>query len=327
MPDARTDNLKWTIVVILAAMTPYALISFLAIQDWMLPYYLQILGLCCINITLVVSLNLINGFTGQFSIGHAGFMAIGAYLAAALTKYYHMPFLISTLSGGLVAAFIGILIGLPTLRLRGDYLAIATLGFGEIIRVVILNTPSVGGPTGFAGIPKLTSFGHAYLLVVLTVLVVRNLVNSDHGRACVAIREDELASETLGINTTYYKVCVFAIGAMFAGMAGSLLAHYMQFIAPTPSQIGFLKSIDLLIMLVLGGLGSITGSVIAATFLTILPEALRQFAQYRMLVYPVLLIAIMLFRPSGLMGGRELSIDFLKSLFYGKRAGREGEVA
>src|SRR5690554_3318690 len=218
----------------------------------LLPYHVQILSLCCINVILVVSLNLINGFTGQFSIGHAGFFAIGAYLSAYLTVKLQVPFVPALICGGILAGITGLAVGLPALRLRGDYLAIATLGFGEIIRVIILNTQAVGGARGFSGIPNYTTFGNSYLLAILTVFVIRNFVNSDHGRACLAIREDEIAAESLGVHSTYFKTLAFSLGAFFAGNAGGLFSHYLQYMAPTSGQIGFMKSIDILIMLVLG---------------------------------------------------------------------------
>ena len=299
----------------------YLIVQLLVSRGVLLAYDLQILGLVCINIMLAVSLNLINGFTGQFSIGHAGFFGIGAYASAYLTVVHDMPFLLALIIGGLFAALIGICIGLPTLRLEGDYLAIATLGFGEIIRVVILNIPAVGGARGFSGISRSTTFGTAYVFMILTVIILKNFISSKHGRACIAIREDELASETLGINTTFYKVAAFTIGAFFAGLAGGLYSHFMGYINPAANQIGFMKSIDILIMVVLGGLGSITRSIAAAIFLTLIPEFLRSLAEYRMVVYPIILILIMLFRPSGLLGGKELSWDVLSS-FYRRVTGK-----
>ncbi|MDI9439523.1 MAG: branched-chain amino acid ABC transporter permease [Limnochordia bacterium] len=297
----------------------YAAVQFLEGRGILLPYHVQILSLCCINIILVVSLNLINGFTGQFSIGHAGFFAIGAYLSAYLTVKLQLPFIPAIICGGILAGLTGLAVGLPALRLRGDYLAIATLGFGEIIRVIILNTDAVGGARGFSGIPKYTTFGLAYLTAIITVVVIRNFVASDYGRACLAVREDEIAAESLGVNSTYFKVLAFALGAFFAGAAGALFSHYLQYMAPTPSQIGFVKSIDILIMLVLGGLGSITGSVVAAIVLTVIPEFLRGFAEYRMILYPILLMAVMIYRPSGLMAGRELTLKGLTELFKGAK--------
>lgn len=320
----RKAERESNLAALLALTALYGAIRLLALKDVLLPYHLQVLGLACINIILVVSLNLINGFTGQFSLGHAGFLAIGAYLSASLTVFYGFPLGAALLLSGIAAALAGLLIGLPTLRLQGDYLAIATLGFGEIIRVIILNIPLVGGPRGFSGIPRKTSFGLTYLLAILTIFVIKNFINSAHGRACVSIRENEIVAEALGINTTYYKVAAFALGAFFAGVAGALFAHYMQFISPGQSQIGFLRSVDILIMVVLGGLGSLSGSVISAVFLTLLPEFLRGFAEYRMLIYPVILLLLMLFRPEGLMGGQELSLQFFKNL-RGRKKGVQAD--
>ncbi len=272
-------------------------------------YLLGVMTMAAINVILTASLNLINGFTGQFSIGHAGFMGIGAYISALLSLYAHWPFWLVLVAGALAAAMAGLLIGLPTLRLRGDYLAIATLGFGEIIRVVILNIPFTGGPRGLPGIPNLTNFFVAEGVMVVSLALLYNLVNSAHGRAFLAVREDEIAAETMGINTTMYKVIAFTIGAGFAGVAGGLFAHHLMFI--NPASFSFLKSIEILVMLVLGGLGSLTGSVVAAVGLTFLPEYLRQFADYRMVLYSALLIVLMLTRPQGLFGKKELT-DLLR---------------
>ena len=268
-------------------------------------YFTGILVVVWINVILAVSLNLINGFTGQFSLGHAGFMAVGAYTSALLTIYTGWPFTIVLLIAGIVSALIGLLIGLPTLRLRGDYLAIATLGFGEIVRVVILNLKITGGPRGLGGIAPKTSFFSAELVAILTVIIFVNMIRSSHGRAFVAIREDEIAAEAMGIDTTRYKVLAFSVGAAFAGIAGGLFAHHQMFI--DPRSFTFQRSIEILVMVVFGGLGSITGSIVAAGALTILPEALRGIAQYRMVVYALLLIGLMLVRPQGLFGTRELS--------------------
>ncbi|KLU39971.1 MAG: ABC transporter [Peptococcaceae bacterium 1109] len=312
----KLSSLIKGIILLLA----YLVVQLLERQGVLLPYHVQILSLCCINVILVVSLNLINGFTGQFSIGHAGFLAIGAYASAYLTVVWQAPFLFAIICGGVLAGIAGLAVGLPALRLRGDYLAIATLGFGEIIRVIILNTDAVGGARGFSGIPKYTTFGLAYLMAIFTVVVIRNFVTSDYGRACLAVREDEIAAESLGVNSTYFKVLAFTIGAFFAGTAGALFSHYLQYMAPTPNQIGFVKSIDILIMLVLGGLGSITGSIVAAITLTIIPELLRGFAEYRMIIYPILLIIVMIYRPAGLLAGNELSLSGITQFVKGARA-------
>ncbi|MDD2430845.1 MAG: branched-chain amino acid ABC transporter permease [Firmicutes bacterium] len=276
-------------------------------------YYSGILRFVGINIILAVSLNLINGITGQFSLGHAGFMAVGAYVSALVSIHLGWPLILALFVGALAAALLGVLIGLPTLRLKGDYLAIATLGLGEIIRVVILNLDITKGARGLGSIPRTTNIYLVELVAVITILFTVNLMRSTHGRALLSIREDEIAAEAMGINTTFYKVFAFSAGAFFAGLAGGLFAHSMGYIAP--SNFEFMRSIEILVMVVLGGLGSITGSVVAAFVLTILPEALRGFAQFRMVLYSALLIAIMLFRPSGLMGTRELDVRSALTIF------------
>lgn len=285
------------------------------------PYHIQILIFIGINITLAVSLNLVLGFAGQFSIGHAGFMALGGYTSAALSHYVFEPMLVgqsagllnslsintyfaaSLMGGGVIAAIAGLVVGIPTLRLRGDYLAIATLGMGEIIRVMILNTEFVGGARGFGDIPPWTSFTWVFLVMGVCILVVRNLVNSTAGRAIVAVREDEDAASAMGINTTNFKVLAFVLGAFFAGVAGGLQAHFIQYLHT--NSFTFLRSIEIVVFVVLGGSGSITGSVIAAAVLTILPEFLRIAQSWRMVIYSTLLVVMMLTRPQGLMGGTE----------------------
>ncbi len=272
-------------------------------------YYQSILMTLLINIVLTVSLNLATGFLGQLTLGHAGFVSVGAYTAALISLRSGLPenvaFPIALVSGGIVAAVFGIMIGIPALRLKGDYLAIITLGFGEIIRVFILNMKFTGGASGLNGIPTLTNFPYAYSIAVLTITVMFLLIRSRHGRAIISIREDEIAAESSGINTTYYKLLAFTIAAFFAGVAGGLQAH-MLFVIDA-NKFGFNYSVDIMVMVVLGGMGSITGSIIAATILTILPELLRGLAQYRMLIYAILLILLMLFKPSGLLGRHELS--------------------
>ncbi len=283
-------------------------------------FYLSILIMIMINITLTVSLNLATGFLGQLTLGHAGFMSVGAYTAALFTMNCGLPtsvsFPIALVLGGLVAALFGIIIGIPALRLKGDYLAIITLGFGEIIRVIILNVKFTGGAFGLTGIDTLTTLPYAYVVAVLTIVVMFLLIRSRHGRAIISIREDEIAAEASGINTTYYKMLAFTLAAFFAGVAGGLFAHLISVLDAT--KFGFIYSIDIMVMVVLGGMGSITGSVLAATVLTVLPELLRQFATYRMLVYAILLILMMLFRPSGLLGRKELTHRVFGSLLRKK---------
>lgn len=320
-------------------------------------YVARILLDAGIAVILAVSLNIVNGMTGQFSIGHAGFFAIGGYTAATVTYYGSLLlwdgagkhggwlgtgewlFVAGCLAGGLLAAGAGYLVGLPTLRLRGDYLAIATLGFGEIVRVILTQTndviytaealhaatakelfpPPVGGALGFSGLPKYTSLFWVYLFVALTVIVAQRLKSSCAGRAMIAIREDEIAAQSMGVNITRWKVLAFVIAAFFAGIAGGLFAHESGVII-SPKDAGFQRSIEVVIMVVLGGKGSISGSALAAVLLSALPEFLRGFDQYRMIVYAVLLIAMMLLRPQGLFGSREIW-----DLFVGRRrkAGKE----
>jgi len=263
-------------------------------------YYLQIIILVGINIIMASSLNLITGFTGQLSIGHAAFVSVGAYASALATLKLGFPFFASLLCGGLVAAFFGILIGIPTLKLKGDYLAIATLGFGEIVRIVFLNLEITGGAVGLRGIPKDTTLTWVIISVIVTLFVLYRIIRSRVGRALIAIREDETAAESMGINTTYYKILAFGVGAFFAGLGGGLFSHYFRYIQP--NSFGFLKSIEYLCMVVLGGLGNIWGSVIGAAALTAIPELLRASADYRQLFYGAILVIMMRIRPEGIMG-------------------------
>ena len=263
------------------------------------------IALIGINIILAASLNLINGYTGQFSLGHAGFMAVGAYIGVILTTNFHLPLIVAMLAGGAAAAILGALIGLPTLRLSGDYLAIATLGLGEIIRIVIMNIQYVGGAAGFSGIPHLTTFPWVFFTMLFTLFFIKNFVNSTHGRACIAIRENEIAAAAMGINTTKYKVMAFTIGAAFAGIAGVLFAHCFYIISP--SSFTFMQSFNYLIMVVLGGLGSLTGSVAGAFVVTALSAALADWPEFRMIIYALALIFLMFYRPQGLFGYVEIS--------------------
>ena len=260
-----------------------------------------------INIILAVSLHLVIGITGQFSIGHAGFLAVGAYASAIITMKLQMPFFVALIVGGLVAALAGLIIGIPSLRLKGDYLAIATLGFGEIVRIVLLNIDYVGGASGMQ-VSHFTTWPWVFASVFITILVIRNFTTSTHGRACISVREDETAADSMGINTTYYKVVAFAIGAFFAGIAGGLYAHNFYIIQP--SNFGFLKSFDILIFVVLGGLGSLSGSVLAAILLTIVTTFLQDYPETRMIIYSLVLIIMMIYRPQGLMGTKEVTSFF-----------------
>jgi branched-chain amino acid transport system permease protein len=285
------------------------------------PYMQQVLFYIGINIILAASLNLVNGFCGQFSLGHAGFMAVGAYVSALISLNFHpfgealdsLNFLLYAVCAGLAGAAAGLVVGLPSLRLRGDYLAIVTLGFGEIIRVVLLNLEVVGGARGMYGLPGNTGFVaclRIYLWAGATVLCLWRLIRSSYGRAFLSVREDEIAAECMGINTTRVKVTAFVISSFFAAVAGSLFAHTTNSLNPASFQ--FVKSVDVVIMVVLGGMGSLTGSVVGAILVTVLPEALRPVQELtgvdlRMVIYSLILILIMILRPSGLFGVRELT--------------------
>lgn len=278
-----------------------------------------------INIILATSLNLTTGVLGQIALGHAGFMSVGAYTGALVVKYAQAKlgapallqngsptpagigfFLLSLVAAGLVAAVFGLIVGIPALRLKGDYLAIITLGFGEIIRVIIENVKFTGGAQGLMGIPRLANFDLIFWVTVVTVVVLFTFCRSRHGRAIKAIREDDIASEACGVSNTYYKVLAFTMSAFFAGIAGAIYAQ--QYGVLGARTFNFLKSIDILVIVVLGGLGSLTGSIVAAVGLTVLPELLRSFSQYRMLIYSLALIVVMIFRPGGLLGTREFSL-------------------
>ena len=242
-------------------------------------------------------------------------MAVGAYVSAVLSVKFELPFILAILGSAASAGLLGFMIGLPTLRLKGDYLAIATLGLGEIIRICILNIQYVGGASGFMGIPRYTNFAWVFALTVVTLFVIKNLINSTHGRACIAIRENEIAAESMGVDTTRYKVMAFTIGAFFAGVAGALFSHY--FYIAHPASFTFMKSFDILTIVVLGGLGSLTGSVTAAVLLTFVSAALAGYPEWRMVIYSLMLIILMIYRPQGLFGNKELSLAMFGRLFGG----------
>ena len=290
----QKNDLKMLIV----ALVIYAVIMGLTEAGMLSAFWQLNLIFAGLNIILAASLNLINGYTGQFSLGHAGFMAVGAYVGVVLTTNFQMPFPVALLAGGVSAGLLGALIGLPTLRLRGDYLAIATLGLGEIVRIVIINVPYVGGAAGFKGIQHLTNFTWVFF-------IIKNFVNSRHGRACLAIRENEIAAESMGIYTTKYKVLAFTIGAFFAGVAGTLFGHNMYILSP--ASFTFMQSFNILIMVVMGGLGSMTGSIAGALVVTFLSAALASFPNARMIIYALALILLMFYRPQGLFGYVEVT--------------------
>jgi branched-chain amino acid transport system permease protein len=333
----------WSSAWPLAVGIAIAAVIQLALPGVVGPYYSRIVVDIGIAMIMAVSLNIVNGLTGQFSIGHAGFMTLGGYAAGMLTYYgslwaWDSPlkhggpfgsgtwlFAASCIVGGLVAAGAGYLVGLPSLRLRGDYLAIVTLGFGEIVRVVLQQTqsviddpqalrsatirqwwpPPVGGAVGFDGIPKYTNLFWVYAFVAIAVVSAYRLKYSGLGRAMISVRDDEIAAQAMGVNIAHYKVLAFVLAAFFAGTAGALFAHESG-LNISPKDAGFQRSFDYLIMTVLGGRGSITGVMLAALILTSLPEVLRDFEQYRLIVYALLLIVMMVVRPQGLCGAQEI---------------------
>lgn len=307
----KKNRIQRNIINTLGVIALYLLLTGLMKSGVINRYQQGIIMIIGINIILAVSLNLTTGFLGQLALGHAGFMGIGAYSAAIASMNMNFGWdtgqlLASILIGGLVAALFGIIIGIPALRLEGDYLAIITLGFGEMIRVVVTNLEITGGAKGLNGIPLLTNFSHVYWITVLTIVIVYTLIRSRHGRSIISIRENEIAASAVGVPTAFYKVFTFVLSAFFAGVAGGLYAHYMSILSP--GTFNFMYSIEILVIVVLGGMGSVTGSIVAAILLTLLPEALREFATYRLLIYAVLLIVMMLFRPSGLFGTKELNL-------------------
>ncbi len=343
--EQRKISVKTGYLINLIAICALLCLAFCAVHfSWFKGYTFTVMMLCGINVILAVSLNVATGYLGQLPLGHAGFMAVGAYTAGIFLKktpiatYLDSGDLVSAtpyilaclLLSGLVAGVVGVLIGIPALRLRGDYLAIITLGFGEIIRVILQNIDSVvgfeltGGASGLKRIPQFSSVMIVLLCCIFTMTVIHMVMQSRQGRAILAIRENEIATESCGISTTYYKVLAFALSAFFAGIAGALYAGYVGSLQPT--SFGFMKSIEILVMVVLGGMGSMIGSVISATVLTALPQILLVFSDYRMVVYSIVLLLMMNFRPKGLMGTYEFSMyKSLEWLFYRKKKEEKGE--
>ncbi|MBP2654334.1 MAG: ABC-type transporter, integral rane subunit [Firmicutes bacterium] len=310
----RTATPSWSILAI-AFLALSGVLELLGDMDYLNQYYLHILIIVGMNIILVASLNLVNGYLGEFALGHAGFMAVGAYTAAVIATKIGPPglptLIIALIGSTLAAALIGYLVGLITFKTVGDYLAIITLGFNMIIVNAIQNIDYLGGPRGFIGIPKATNLFIVAICVVLTYTVLRNLVYSDHGRRWISIRENAIAAELMGIDINRAKNMAFTIAAAFAGLAGGLWAQYQQFI--TPKSFDYIKTTDLLVMLYLGGTGSLSGSILGVVFYTVLMEVLRnvlsmidpRLAELRMLISPLILVVVMLTKQSGLMGNRE----------------------
>jgi len=279
-------------------------------------YVITVLKMIAINIILALGLNLITGVTGQLNLGHAAFMSIGAYTGAIATIQFDLPFGLSIILAGIIAAIISVIIGYPILRLTGDYFAIATLGFGEIIRVLFNGAQFTNGALGISGIPRIASFSITWTIAVLTILFMVWLNKSRAGRAYMAIRDNEIAAESMGIKVSFYKVQSFVIGSFLAGIGGALFAHHQSFI--NPEMFKFMKSIELLMMVVLGGLGSVPGAILGAGLLTFAGEALRVFSDYRFLFYGALLIIMMRYRPNGILGGVDLNRVIKRTLLSKK---------
>ncbi len=311
----KRNNLLWLALILSIYLMLNVLISAGVINN----VYQTVLMTIGINIILAISLNLIIGITGQFSLGHAGFMIIGAYSCGVVLKNVASGIpgvLIGILVGMLISAAVALVVAIPTLRLRGDYLAIATLGFGEIIRIVILNMEITNGAAGLI-LPKAVSWQMIYWAVVICAILIVNFGISAHGRACISVREDEIAAEAMGINTTQYKILAFVIGAMIASVAGALYAG--AFYVIKPEMFTYSKSIDILVLVVFGGMGSITGSFISSVLVSVLNTVLQQFSSIRMIVYGLALVVIMVFRPSGLLGRKEFTFSGLLKKFDQKK--------
>ncbi|HGP9757420.1 branched-chain amino acid ABC transporter permease [Streptococcus pneumoniae] len=304
------ENLKINILWLLLLLAGYSLISVLVSVGVLNLFYVQILQQIGINIILAVGLNLIVGFSGQFSLGHAGFMAIGAYAAAIIGSKSptYGAFFGAMLVGALLSGAVALLVGIPTLRLKGDYLAVATLGVSEIIRIFIINGGSLtNGAAGILGIPNFTTWQMVYFFVVITTIATLNFLRSPIGRSTLSVREDEIAAESVGVNTTKIKIIAFVFGAITASIAGSLQAGFIGSVVP--KDYTFINSINVLIIVVFGGLGSITGAIVSAIVLGILNMLLQDVASVRMIIYALALVLVMIFRPGGLLGTWELSLS------------------
>ena len=304
------ENIKVNILWLLLLLAGYGLISVLVSVGVLNLFYVQILQQIGINIILAVGLNLIVGFSGQFSLGHAGFMAIGAYAAAIIGSKSptYGAFFGAMLIGALLSGAVALLVGIPTLRLKGDYLAVATLGVSEIIRIFIINGGSLtNGAAGILGIPNFTTWQMVYFFVVITTIATLNFLRSPIGRSTLSVREDEIAAESVGVNTTKIKIIAFVFGAITASIAGSLQAGFIGSVVP--KDYTFINSINVLIIVVFGGLGSITGAIVSAIVLGILNMLLQDVASVRMIIYALALVLVMIFRPGGLLGTWELSLS------------------
>ncbi len=307
-------NLYWLLLMVVT----YAIVEGLILAGILNSYYQISLITIMIDIIAAISLNLVIGVCGQFSLGHAGFMCVGAYVTALIVKANptYVGMLLGMIAGMVSAGLVSLIVAIPVLRLRGDYLAIATLGFAEIIRIVVQNMEITNGAAGLTNIPKLTNWTIAYICFVIALLVIVNFARSSYGRACISIREDEIAAESMGINLTKYKCMAFVIGAMIAAVAGGLYACYFKVLKP--DLFTFNESIDILVIVVFGGMGSMTGSIIAGIVLGLINLFLQSYGSLRMIFYAVAIILIMIFRPQGLLGTKEFTFSSL----LGKKGGK-----
>ncbi len=279
-------------------------------------YWLGVATIVGIYMIAVLGVSILCGFTGMFSMGHAGFMAVGAYTSGLLTIHFGVPIFVGVICGMITATIVGMIVSYPTLRLRDDYFIIATLGIGEAIKLVIQNTQTLtGGARGLSDIPEGSRFVPVWIIVIIVIILLKSFINSKHGRNCIAVREEELAAQSVGVSIFKYKMLAMIISCMLCGCSGALLAHYMQFLHP--NMFSMLKSDELIIMVILGGRGSLTGTIMAALLLLPLPEVLRfgSAEQWRMVVYGFLVVVVILFRPAGLMGTRELTFKDIKRFF------------
>ncbi|HEY5586183.1 MAG TPA: branched-chain amino acid ABC transporter permease [Ruminiclostridium sp.] len=318
-----------SITILGASIIMYAILAVLMYTEILDEYNGQLLTLAGIYVIISLSLNLMTGFTGQLVLGQAGFMCIGAYSSAIAIMTFHVPLFFAIIIGGVITALFGFLIGFPALRLRGDYLAITTLGFGEIVRVVMVNLKSLtGGAAGLKGVPSFSNTGNfitddiikftwVFGFVVISLLIITNLMRSSHGRAIISIREDEIAANSMGVDTAYYKIFSFTIAAFIAGLGGGLYAAYFGYLNPV--MFGFMNSANFVVIVVLGGLGSVTGTIIAAIGFTYAQEWMRVFQDFRMVIFGLALILVMLFWQKGIMGSKEFSIvGFARDLLAGR---------
>lgn len=314
----KRQGTKNTLSLIATSIAIYAILLLLQVAGIIDEYNGRLLALSGIYLIVGLSLNLVTGFTGQLALGHSGFMCVGAYSTAIGMMSFHLPLALSIILGAVVSSIFGLVIGFPTLRLRGDYLAIATLGFGEIIRITVINLDKLtGGASGLDGVPSFSDTGD-YLMdglirytwifgfAIIVIALISNLIKSSHGRAIISVREDEIASNSMGINTAYQKIYAFVISAFIAGIGGGLYAAFIGYL--NPEMFGFLSSVNLVIIVVLGGLGSITGTIFAAIGFTYIQEWLRVFKDFRLVIFGLALIVVMLFWPKGLMGNKEFSV-------------------